>query len=130
MPRAAVRSGLPGIGQDIFPEAAKQSGRDIGLTGEATIFKNEPTDDGGGSLKDKWVEVEKIDARVDPLVAAKPIGLVADQINEESTHIISLDAGADVSTSSRIEIDGKMWAVTGKRTRTDPMIERVEVKGV
>jgi len=113
----------------VFPEEAKESGQHIGLTGTAVILENEPTDDGGGSLEDNWIPKSEPRARIDPLVTAKAQGLIADQIDEESTHIISLDATANVSTKSRIEINSKVWVVTGKRERTDPLIQRVEVKG-
>lgn len=129
-PRAPVQSGIPGPGQDVFPEAAKESGRNLGLRDEATIYEDQATDDGGGSSKSKWVEVGTVRARLDSIATAKATGLIADQINEESTHIVSFDPETPVTTGSRIKIKEKMWAVTGKRDTSDPLIERVEVKGV
>lgn len=130
-PRAYAKPGLRGPGQDVFPEDAKQHGRDLGLTEDATILKNEATDDGGGSKVDNWIVQEsEIPGRVDPLSTVKSSGIVAGQVNEESTHVISLDPKATVSTKSRIEIDGKTWAVTAQRERTDELIIRVEAKGV
>lgn len=131
-PRGLVEGGLRGPAQDRFPEEAKESGRNLGLTGEATILKNEATDDGGGAPVNKWVPVETVRARIDPLTSSARSfrDLVGGQIKEETTHIVSFDAGTAVDTDNRVEIDGEVFAVTAKLERTDPLLERVGVKGV
>lgn len=126
----APGSGLRGPGQDIFPEMAKQTARDIGLVEDAAqILKNESVEDGGGDFADKWVPDGKpVDARIDAADRAGNSQVIAEQINESTTHIITMEPGAEVSTENRIEIEGLTWVVTGEQIRTQQPTVRVQVK--
>lgn len=129
-PRAAVEGhGLRGPGQDIFPEQAKQQGRDIGLTDLAQIFRNEPEDDGGGDTKEVWVPLgEPVPARIDSVGRRGQAQVMGEQINEGTSHIVTLEPETDVKSDDRIEIDGAMWLITGEEFFTDEATVRVQVK--
>lgn len=131
-PRPPVEGGLRGPAQERFPEAARESGRNLGLTGEVTIFINESEDDGGGVETNKWVAGPTVRGRIDPVTSSSRSfrDLVGDAITEETTHIVSVDAGTAIDADNRVEIDGYTYAVTAKLKRTDPLLERVGVKGV
>lgn len=130
-PRAlAVGNGLRGPGQDVFPEEAKELGRNLGLDDEAILYKNEPIDDEAGASTSNWVEVGKYRARIDVAGAERSAGLIADQINEGSKSIVSFDPGVPVDSESRIKIRGSMWDVIQVHEVSDPLIQRVEVKEV
>lgn len=129
-PRAYARQGLPGPGQDRFPEDARETGRDLGLTGKATILKNEPIDDGGGALKSNWIGVETVRMRLDSIKTTMrgSQDLIADQIKEKGSHVASFDAGTDITPEHRLEVNGTIWIITVKLSQTDPLIERVGVR--
>lgn len=129
-PRALAEGGLRGPAQDRFPAAAKETGRNRGLTGSATVYKNEPVDDGGGASTPNWVILAQFRAGIDEISTVAPAGLVAEQINEASTHIISFDPGVPVTTDHRVEIEGRMWTLTAKQDFTDALIDRFEAREV
>jgi hypothetical protein len=132
MPRPLVRSGFPDAGQIIFPGQAKEAGRNMGLTGKAVLLEEGAIIDAGGAQKKEWNPVGEVRMRIDPVgQASKGVSmLIAESAKEETTHIASFDPGTDITTDHRIELDGKVWLVTTKMERTDPLIERVGVRGV
>lgn len=129
MPRAVVHSGLRGPAQEVFPEAGKEQGRDLGLTEEAVVFKNEP-EDIGGAPQDNWVEVGTFRARIDKESTRAPAKLIAEQVNEASIHVISFDPGVPVDTNCRVQIKGSMWFLTGKMEESNALIDRYEAEEV
>lgn len=129
MPRGAVHPGLRGPAQEVFPEEAKEYGRDMGLTEEAEVFKNEP-EDIGGAPEDKWVSIGKFRARIDKESIRPPANTPGEQIVEVQTHIISFDPGVPVDTSCRVKIKGQMWYLTGKMEESDALIDRYEAQEV
>lgn len=132
-PRAyAGSTGLPGPGQDRFPEQVKDAGRDMGLIGSVTIIHDVGGDDGAGSPKSQWTDKETVRGRIDTITSSTR-GMRAefgDKLTEESTHIVSVDAGVDINPSQRLRVDGKTWIVTTKMEQTDRLIERVAVRGL
>lgn len=129
-PRPLVRSGLPGIGQEIFPETAKQMARNIGFKSEyITILRNTPKDDGGGDSTPDWKPVGKpVDGRIDALSRRGVGRVVAEEVNESTTHVVSMDPDADVSTSDRLEVEGVVWTILSEEIHTDKATVRVQVK--
>lgn len=129
-PRSAVRSGLPGIGQSIFPESAKQAARNIGLKdGAAQVYRNEPEDDGGGDFNDKWKPHGKpVDGRIDAVGRKGMEQIFGEKIDETTAHVATLEPGVDVTTDDRIEIGGVMWTIEGKAKFTDAATTRLAVK--
>jgi hypothetical protein len=130
MPRAAIKSGLPGTGQALFPEAAKEQARRIGLKDEAAlIFEFSSEDDGGGDTKTTWKpQAKKVRGRIDP-VGTKGTGTsFGAQIDESTTHVITLDPTAKVSSRDRVEIEGVMWTITSRHFVTQGASIQVQVK--
>jgi hypothetical protein len=129
MPRPLVRSGLPGIGQDIFPESAKQLARNIGFKSEyVTILRNTPKDDGGGDTIPDWKPVSKVDGRIDALSRRGQGQVIAEQVNEATTHVVSMDPDAEVTTTDRLEVAGTVWIIMSKEIHTDQPTVRVQVR--
>lgn len=131
-PRAAAPgSGLRGPGQDIFPEEAKQQALDIGLEEEAAqVLKPERVKDGGGDSTLTYVPDGKpVDGRIDIVGRAQGASqVVAEQITESTTHIVTMEPGVSISTEHRIEIEGKTWLITGENIRTQAPTVQVPVK--
>jgi hypothetical protein len=130
-PRApASGTGLRGPGQEIFPEEAKQQALDIGLEEDAAqILKSESVPDGGGDTTTTWVpDGEPVDARIDAIGRMGGSKVFAEQIDETTTHVITMEPGATVAADSRIEIEGRTWVVTGQNIRTDEPTTQVQVR--
>lgn len=131
-PRAPVTQGRPGLGQEKFPEEAKELGRNLGLTQEITILRNTPEDDGGGAPRSNWAPLATVRGRIDPITSSTrgQREEIADQVKESSTHLATLDPGVDVTTNDRLEVDGVTWIITTKLARTDPLTTRLAVRGL
>ena len=130
-PRALVKgTGLRGPGQDIFPEAAKQEARNIALVEEAAqVFRNTPTDDGGGDVHDKWQPLgNKVAGRIDSVGRKGAEQLFGEQIDEATSHVVTLEPGVDVTPDDRVEIEGIMWTITGQAIFTEAASTRLPVR--
>lgn len=124
-------TGLRGPGQVRFPEDIKEWGRAMGLTSTAQLVTKSSTLDPGGAPKGGWAPSgPTFRARIDAIGNPGGSDVQAGQIDEETSHIISCDASINVPTSARIRMDGKDWQVTEKPHTTEPLIQRIEVKGV
>jgi head-tail adaptor len=121
---------MRGPGQDIFPEQAKQQARDIGLESEAAqILKNEPVSDGGADFTEKWVpDGERVDARIDAVGTRTVEKTFGEAVDESTTHVITMEPSAKVTSANRVEIEGRVWTVTGDMVFTDQATVRVQVK--
>lgn len=132
-PRATVSGiGLPGVGQERFPQGAKDSGLDLGLMDEVTILEDAETDDGAGSVHSEWTDRETVRGRLDPITVSNR-GMrdqIGDQLKEESTHVVTVDPGVDLTTANRVRINGQTWIVTAKLQHSNPLTERVAVRGL
>lgn len=124
----APKAGLPGPGQLKFPEQAKEIGRLLGLTGTAIVLDYTEQDDGGGAKEYSWDPRPPVRARKDTVGGARQAALVAETIDETTTHIITLDGDVPISTDNRIEMEGALWAITAERQVTDQMVTRVEAR--
>lgn len=129
-PRPVVHSGLAGIGQDIFPESAMQLARHIGFKPKyVTILRNTPKDDGGGDSTPDWKPVgEPVDGRIDALSRRGQGRVIAEQVNEATTHVVSMDPKAEVTTTDRLEVAGTVWIIMSKEIHTDQPTVRVQVR--
>lgn len=117
MPRKAVQAGLPS--RDIFPEAAKESARAVGLTDLVNILRNVPTKEGGVS-KEHWVyRAWNVRAAIESVRTHRPRFEVGGRINEDTSHLIYFDPTAEIRQEDRIERNGKTWAVLSIHQRTD-----------
>lgn len=129
-PRRLVQPGLPGPGQTLFSEEAKEEARNIGFKKELIqIIRNTPEDDEGGDTVDKWAPVGKPWAgRIDALTRKGQGQVIGEQINEASTHVVTMDPEAQVLLSDRLEIEGRVWIITSEELHTDQATVRVQVR--
>jgi hypothetical protein len=129
-PLRSVSSGLPGPGQEIFTEAAKESGRHVGLEEDAAlILEFVSEDDGGGDVNETWKpQSERVRGRIDPVGTRGSAQMFGEQIDESTTHIIYLDPNAEVSSRDRIEIEGTVWTIVSAHFVTDGVTKALQVK--
>lgn len=131
MPRPLVKSGLPGPGQEVFPEQAKQQARNIGLIeGAVQRWVNEKEDDGGGDTKSKWVESgEALDGRIDAIGSLSNRSRVfAESILESTTHIATIEPDAEINVADRIEVHGRMYVVLSEDVNSEQATVQLQVR--
>jgi hypothetical protein len=122
-------TGLRGPGQVHFPEAPKDFGRDVGLTDTADILVLAEVHDGAGGYDRGWTtETADVPARIDPIGGVDAGDLVAEQVNEDTSHVVSLPDATTVTTSHRVSVGGTVFAVLAVHLRTDELLVRAEVR--
>lgn len=100
------------------------------LTDTASILAGTVTDDTGGGGSTTWGTASTGPCRIDPLPGGSS-RLTGGQIDERSTHIVTVPPGVSVNTGSRVQIASRgVFEVTGIRTRTDARSTVFEVKPV
>ena len=82
-----------------------------------TIQRLTSVSDGGGGRTESWADIaDGVPCRVAP-VAGGETGTSGDRIVDESTHVITLPAGEDVTEADRIVVDDQTYNVTLVRRR-------------
>jgi head-tail adaptor len=128
--KTTAGSGLKGFGQTVFPEQAKQAARNIGLTDDVQVLRNERKDDGGGSFTNKWEpHGDPVAGRIDP-TGSGPLGSIGEEIHESTTHIVTVEPTADVTPADRVQISGTTWVITTNYIHTDQATIRLQVKAL
>ncbi len=130
-PRSTVKGcGIRGLGQEIFPEQAKRQTRDMAFEEEAAqIFRNIPEDDGGADTKDNWQpHGGKVDGRIDSVGRKGAERMFGAQIDEATSHVVTLVPGVDVTPDDRVEIENIMWTITGLAIFTEAASTRIPVR--
>jgi hypothetical protein len=127
--RPAVKAGLPGPGQDRFPEQARELGRDQGLVPGALVVLRHTSVDSKGATRETYNGEAAIRGRIDPVGRTGSGGTMGDVLNESSSHLVTFDATVAISAADRLRIGGRDWLITAVREVTDPLVRRVEVKG-
>lgn len=133
MPRTtAPMAGLRGTARAFAPAGVREAGRALALTDTASLYVEVTTKDTGGAdeTDDQLVAVG-LPARIDPMGDAVGGRLVAEQVNEDATHVVSLAAGSPVTTGHKVALASApdvRWAVLALHEVTDPVIVRVEVR--
>lgn len=133
MPRApAPDAGLRGPARTSFPASPKQQARALALVTTADVLVQAKHDDGAGGSSFSWTAVlEDVPARIDPIGSSSAASdLVGGQVNEQTSHIISLPDNTPITLSSRIDIEGDRWDVLALHRVTDEIIIRAEVRVV
>lgn len=132
MPRGlAQHHGLRGPGQERFPESPRAQARTLALTGEATVLYRRDVGDGAGAHSYTWSPVaglEDLPARLDSAGGSGSGGLVAEQINEETTHVIHLEPSVELTASHRLRMAGDDWLVLAIHRHTGAVTLEVEVR--
>jgi hypothetical protein len=94
---------------------------DVGQIGAGTV-----TSDTGGGGTTTWAYSGTIACRVDPLSARG--GVTGGQIDERSTHRVTVPPGVSVSPANRFAVTGRgTFEVTATHTRTDAETQVFEV---
>lgn len=125
--RPLVKSGIPGPGQDRFPEQAREQGRRMGLVGSATILRYSNVGTSGAVKPVYTPDAGTVRARLEP-AAGGVTGLRGDVQDEATTHVVTFDNGQSVSTKDRVQIEGLTWIITAMHQGTDELVRQIEVK--
>lgn len=88
------------------------------------VMRGSTTDDLGGGGTYTFGTAGTYACRIDPLSSQG--GEVADQVNERSTHVISVPPLADINTKDRFRISGSDYEITAVRSRTQEPIRELE----
>lgn len=113
----------------LTPQAAEHGNALILYEDEVLVLDYTPTRS-GGATKDDWTpRASRIAGRLDPVGSGgRAGGLRGDVIEESATHIVTVGVGNGIDTQDRFEVHGNDWLITAQRERTDPTIDRYEVK--
>lgn len=109
--------------------AAMRATAQAALPQTCTIQRKTVVSDGGGGTSETWADhATDVPCRIAP-VGGGETGTAGDRVADESTHIITLPAQADVTEADRLEIDGQTFEATLARTRgTWEITRRVEAR--
>lgn len=101
------------------------------LPSTCTIQRKTSVSDGGGGTTETWASyAEDVACRVAPAGGGET-GTAGDRINDETTHIVTLPALADITEADRLVIDGQTYEATAVRKRgVWEITRRVEAKEV
>ena len=131
-PRApAYGSGLPGPGQDIFPEAAKEWARRLALyPDELDILRHTRQTSSGVTTYSYLLDSGgPFRGRVDPTSSNTAGVLRGDAIEDESSeHLVTFDDEVELDTEDRLLWNNEEWIITSLRERTDRMVTRAEIR--
>lgn len=132
MPRAAAPdAGLRGPARSWAPDPAREAARDLALDDVASVYSEEVVEVKGMATVEERMVLAGVPARIDPVGVRGGLGLVGDQLDEGSTHVVSLAPDISVTTRHRLVLDSTgdvKWAVTATRRTTDSVLTRVEVR--
>lgn len=96
------------------------------LTETANVLSGTVVDDGGGGGTVAHVASGTIACRIDTLSGSERE--IAERISDRSTHLVTLPAGTEVTTSSDLRINGRgTFEVTAVREHSNELARFVEV---
>jgi hypothetical protein len=100
----------------------------LALTDSGTVLTRVSADDAGGGVTQTWGTLtEGVPCRVDP-VGGSGRSVVADRVDERSTHVVTAPPGVRVTADDRFVISGRgTFEVTATRDRTAEHASRFEV---
>lgn len=131
MPRAAApNAGLTGPARTFAPASVREAGRALALTDTVAMFVEHTVKEGGAGRTED-VPDGQVNGRIDPIGDAVGGTLVADQIDERSTHVVSVPAGTSLTTRHKVtctSTNGVRWAVLALHQATDAVLLRAEVR--
>ena len=114
----------------LFHEQAKEHGRWAGLTGEVLPLRHTLAVSAGATRTTYVPDDDPVRGRIDPIGTGDDPALANESPTEASTHVVSVDAGADLDVRDRVAIYGIEWRINSETTRTDPLIARYQVQRV
>lgn len=108
--------------------AAMRATAGLALPDTATLERLTSTSDGGGGFTETWAQQgDALPCRVAPLGGGEG-GNAGGRVSDETTAVVTLPAGTDVTESDRLVIAGRRYEVTVVRERSDEITRRTEVK--
>jgi head-tail adaptor len=94
----------------------------------ATIKPLEIVSDFGGGRTETWGTGGTVPARIGPVGGGERAGGPGARIDDRTTHIITLPASTEITSSDRLNVGGTEYEVTAVRTRSWEITRRVEVR--
>jgi hypothetical protein len=99
----------------------------LALSETGTLLAASSTSDSGGGASESWVAAGTFPCRIDPLGSGNS-RVTGGQINEQSTHVVTVMAGAAVTEQNRFAIAGRgTFDVLAVRQRTGEISTVFEV---
>jgi hypothetical protein len=113
----------------VFPEEAKELARRMGLKeGAVQILELKKVKDKGANVQDEWIEqAGTVRGRIDPVGSGHQVDRFGEGLREATTHVVSMDPDTRVTVADRLEIEGKVWTITGDEIVTEGSSKMVQV---
>lgn len=104
----------------------------LGLEEGAVLIMRYTTSREGGVTRVTYVpDAEPVRGRIDPEgTGGSGGGTAGAAISEATTHVLTLDEEAVLTSQDRVQWHGTTWRVLNVRHRTDPFVQRFEVEEV
>lgn len=101
----------------------------LSLSETGTVLALTSTDDSGGGASQTWVAGSAVPCRIDPLTSNSRV--TGGQIDERSTHLVTIAPGGTVTATDRFAITGRgTFEVTALREQTSELEHVFEVIGI
>jgi hypothetical protein len=111
----------------VFTEGAKSNARAIALTDQVTILEEKRTSDGGGDWTTEFKVKETVAGRIDA-AGGTGRGITAAVVSEESTHVVTMEPGAQVASTDKLEVGGVRYDVVTVRRYSGEASVMAEVR--
>lgn len=101
------------------------------FTDTAYLLRGTVADDSGGGGTTVWGTVGTADCRIDPMVRGGNEAVVANRLDDRSTHVVTCPPGTPVPIDGRVEVSGRgVYEVTAVRDRTGELTRVFEAAQV
>lgn len=101
----------------------------LSLSDTGSVLALTSTDDSGGGASQSWVAGSAVPCRIDPLTPNSRV--TGGQIDERSTHVVTVAPGGTVSATDRFAISGRgTFEITALREQTSEVAHVFEVIGI
>jgi len=102
----------------------------LSLSETGNVLTATSTSDSGGGASVSWAAGTAVPCRIDPLGAGAS-RVTGGQIDERSTHVVTVPPGTDVSTGDRFAITGRgTFEITAVRELTAEFAHNFEVLAI
>jgi SPP1 family predicted phage head-tail adaptor len=95
---------------------AMRATADTALPDLATVQRATTVSDGGGGTTTSWADVATVACRIAPAGGGEG-ATTGERVVDESTHILTLPAVADITEADRLLIAGRLYDITLVRHR-------------
>jgi hypothetical protein len=109
-------------------EAARQDAGEL-LPDVCRLHRRTAVSDGGGGTTTTYQDAGELPCRIGPAGGGET-GSPGSIIDDRTTHVVTLEALAAVTSRDRLEHAGTTYEVTAVRTRSLELVRRVEVRTV